>query len=224
MLKASTVQKESCRREYLSPDHQPEFYNDLAKTLGEAWRLLESGASDRRSPFHTPALGTIDSDGCPSVRTVVLRAADRNQRLLRFHTDIRSAKCREIAVSPNVSVHFYDAGSKIQLRVRGVARVHCSDVMATSAWEETRPFSRVCYTVQSAPGTRLRDPRKIERVRNDEAMETGRANFAAIHVSISTLEWLFLAAHGHRRAFIRLILSVTPLPGSCPEICMISRS
>ncbi|NBR79124.1 MAG: pyridoxamine 5'-phosphate oxidase, partial [Alphaproteobacteria bacterium] len=58
--------------------------------------MLERGAADRRSAFHTPTVATIGLDGRPRLRTIVLRACDTANRSLRFHTDARSDKINEL--------------------------------------------------------------------------------------------------------------------------------
>ncbi len=178
----------------------PYFYDDLEATLQEAWRLLKRGAKDRRSPFHTPALATQRGDGFPTVRTVVLREVDETQRRLRFHTDARSAKFREISVDPRVAVHFYDAPKKIQLRINGRATLHRDDELADMAWRATRLFSRASYRVAGIPGAAVESPHALSSNDDTDDPEAGRESFAAISVSIECLEWLYLAARGHRRA------------------------
>lgn len=179
---------------------QPPFYDDLEATLTEAWRLLRRGATDRHSAFHTPTVATLGRDGAPSLRTVVLRAADTDARLLRFHTDVRSSKFAEIEAAPRVAMHFYDAAKKIQLRVDGIASLHRDDQVASQAWEATRPFSRLCYQSELAPGTVVDRPRASQTDASTEISALARDNFAAVCISIRAIEWLYLAAHGHRRA------------------------
>ncbi len=181
----------------------PRFYDDLDETLAEAWRLLERGVADRRSPFHTPALASLREDGAPSVRTLVLRAVDRDARTLRFHTDVRSGKFREIAAQPRVALHFYDPTRKVQLRIDGSARLHKGDAVAAAAWRATRSFSRACYRVEPQPGQEIDDPRSAQTEIGSERSEAGHENFAAITVEMESLEWLYLAARGHRRAQFR---------------------
>jgi hypothetical protein len=177
----------------------PPWYDDLAGSLAEAWALLVRGAADRRHPFHTPQVATIGEDGAPSLRTVVLRGVEPARRTLRFHTDARSRKARELAADPRIALHAYHPGAKIQLRVSGVATLHRDDAVAAAAWAATRPFSRACYRVAAAPGTEAGDPYAAlaETVEGEEA---GREAFIAVTVSVERIEFLFLAAAGHRRA------------------------
>ncbi len=179
----------------------PSYYDDLAGTLAEAWRLLARGVADRRSPFHHPTLATIGLDGQPQARTVVLRACDGAGRRLRFHTDARSEKVGELTADVRASLHFYDSGAKIQLRLSGVATLHRDDPAAEAAWVGSRPMSRQCYGVAPGPGTEIGAGGDFNLPEiTDEATAPGRANFTAVVIEATRLEWLYLAAAGHRRA------------------------
>ncbi|MGL4242793.1 MAG: pyridoxamine 5'-phosphate oxidase family protein [Beijerinckiaceae bacterium] len=179
----------------------PSFYDDLDGTLAEAWRLLGRGVADRRSPFHHPAVATIGLDGRPQVRTVILRGCDVAGRTLRFHTDRRSAKVAEIATQSRVAMHFYDPGHKIQLRVSGEAAAHRDDIIADAAWAGSRLFSRQCYGIAPGPGVAIEaGPAFALPDVTEDATADGRGNFVAVTLAIDELEWLYLAAAGHRRA------------------------
>ncbi|MGL5114605.1 MAG: pyridoxamine 5'-phosphate oxidase family protein [Beijerinckiaceae bacterium] len=179
----------------------PTFYDDLAETLAESWRLLARGVADRRSAFHHPVVATLGLDGRPCARTVILRSCDAGVRLLRFHTDIRSEKIAELRRDPRVAMHFYDSGAKIQVRVEGRAALHADDGIADAAWGGSRLFSRQCYGVVPGPGTEIGQGGDftLPDTSNEETV-AGRANFVAVIVAVEQLEWLYLAAAGHRRA------------------------
>ena len=176
------------------------FYDDLDGSLAEAWRLLEDGVTDRHSPCHTPSLCTLDADGLPAVRTVVLRAAQREERLLRFHTDLRSHKVAEIAAQPTVALHAYHSGRKIQLRLIGLAAVHQRDEVARDAWQASRSFSRLCYGVEPGPGAAIEAPWDWRQGEDGSVEAESFRHFGAVLVKVQSLEWLYLAARGHRRA------------------------
>jgi len=174
-----------------------ECYDDLDGSCAFAWGLLERGVKDRRSPFHTPSLATIDSRGSPEIRTVVLRSCNSLDRYLRFNTDARSPKIAEMLFQPLAALHFYDSRLKIQLRVRAkLARLR-GDAF-DEAWDNTRPMSRECYQVTQAPGSPLSTPGDV--VFDAAATNDGADHFAPVVAHVRQIEWLYLAARGHRRA------------------------
>jgi len=175
------------------------FRDDLAETLAEAWRRLARGAADRRSGFHTVQLATV-ADGAPRVRTVVLRAVAPSQRLIRIHTDARSAKAAELAADARVEICGYDAQAKMQIRLRGLASLHAGDAVADAAWAASGQGSRMAYRAAAAPGAPLERPEDVDPQTRAPLSDLGRENFMAVTVAVARLEWLYLAASGHRRA------------------------
>jgi pyridoxamine 5'-phosphate oxidase len=178
---------------------EPDVF-DLAAVQDSCWALLARGVADRRHAFHHPAIATIDADGAPRSRIVILRGVDAASASLRFHTDRRSAKCAEIAARPRISCLFYDPEGRIQLRVDGMASLHLDDAIADAAWASSQRMSRVCYGTAPAPGTPLASPDAFALPEDDAAIAAGRAHFAAVVVTAERLEWLFLRHEGHRRA------------------------
>ena len=181
----------------------PDFYDDLDASLAEAWHLLIRAAVDRRSPVHTIAIATVGLDGRPKVRTVVLRHTDAPARCLRFHTDARSEKFAEFAANPAVQVLAYDPARKIQLRLSGSALLHRGDDVARAAWQRSQPQSRQCYRQDAAPGTRGSPSSAAPDALLAPAAHDGEENFTAVEIAIEEIEWLYLAAPGHRRARFR---------------------
>lgn len=177
----------------------PAFYDDLDLTLAEAWRLLSEGADQRDVPFHTPTLATVGLDGQPQIRTVVLRGVDTDRWALRVHTDARSAKVPEIVANPAISVHGYDPHRKVQVRMMGRATVHRDDPIADDAWHHSPLGCRRIYRGLSTCGGALPSPYDVTEERSGLA-EAGRDNFCVVLCRIRSLEWLYLAAKGHRRA------------------------
>ncbi|MCJ2035707.1 pyridoxamine 5'-phosphate oxidase family protein [Methylobacterium sp. J-068] len=178
----------------------PPFHDDLDAALAQVWRLLEEGPALRRNAFHMPALATVDADGQPQVRTVVLRAADRAAGTLRFHCDRRSAKAAEIAASGVAALHGYDSASKIQIRAAGPATLHTDDALAEAAWTGAMAMSRVCYGADPAPGAILPEGHAYTLPDAETALTLGRPNFCAAILRVARLEFLYLDRRGHRRA------------------------
>ena len=174
--------------------------DDLDAIREEAFALLARGARDRRSAFHTPIMATIGLDGRPRARVVVLRACEGETLTLRIHTDARSAKVAELRRDPRAALTFYDSARKWQVRVDGVTRLHQGDTLAQSAWDGSQAMSRRCYAAEPGPGTRLRAGGDFVLPADDEAAEAGQARFVVLMLKLEQLEWLHLAAAGHRRA------------------------
>jgi pyridoxamine 5'-phosphate oxidase len=181
------------------------FYNDLSLSLAEAKRLIGTGANDRKSAAHSPVVATIDQHGAPSQRVMILRQVDWTNRTLRFHTDARSAKILEADSAPT-SVLFYIPDAKAQIRLSGTGHTDTDGALADSAWESATLFARRCYMAESAPGA-LTDqpisglPARIEGQQpTADDIAPARANFAVLLVRFESIEWLYLANAGHRRA------------------------
>ena len=180
---------------------RPAHYDDLEAVERTAWAMLVEGVAARKRPFHQVAVASVAADGAPTVRTVVLRGADEARRTLRFHTDARSRKFAELQREPRCSILAYDHDAKVQVRAEGLAKLHNRDERAAAHWDETRTMSRECYRQPSGPGERLADPAQAQ---SDGALSEaeGFTNFVAVELHVRALEWLYLAAAGHRRALI----------------------
>lgn len=181
----------------------------IPQALGEIERhcfaLLARGVRDRRSACHLAVLATTGLDGFPAARTVVLRAVDAAARTLRFHTDRRSPKLAALAADPRMAIHFYDPRARLQFRFRAIAALHVGDETTQAVWRDVAPFSRRCYlgltpgSVSAAPTSGL--PPELEtRAPGPEESASGLANFAVLRARLVELDWLHLAAAGHRRA------------------------
>jgi 3-hydroxyisobutyrate dehydrogenase len=181
--------------------------NDLEQ---DCWTRLVNGAVKSRSPFHTPAVATLNQ-GETSLRTVVLRKALQKERELRFHTDIRSSKWNELSINPSISALFYDASERIQLRIKGKALLHHGNDITAKAWETTTLSSRKCYLTLHSPSSftdsstsGLSEEIEQEKFTLSES-ESGYANFGIVSIHVQSIDWLWLNHSGHRRAFFDYI-------------------
>jgi 3-hydroxyisobutyrate dehydrogenase len=173
-----------------------------------AWALLVHGSQTPGDAFYTGTLGTQTTNGV-SLRTVVLRKADVNQKNLLCYSDKRAAKIQELNTKPNVSFMFWDSERKIQLRLSGTATVHTTDTLAEEHWQQASPSNRRSYLAIPAPGSTQPGPTSglpeglDTREPSREESESGQANFAVISIQVHHLDWLHLAKDGHRRAIFR---------------------
>ena len=184
----------------------PDCMTSLNAAWSDIWPRLAAGKSDRRSPLHTLAVGTVKADGRPDQRIMVLRGVDPTAFTLRFHTDERSAKVESLTPDQPVSVLGYDSAAKVQLRLSGLGRIHRDDAVADAAWTASTLSSRRCYLAQPGPGTVIDmagaglPPEMTDRVPTESEAMPARANFAVLIATIDAIDWLYLAAAGHRRA------------------------
>jgi len=185
----------------------PDHYSQLDAAEITAWDLLENGAKSFKQPFHTPVLATVNEEGAPQARTIVMREADRGTRILRGNTDQRAPKARQLAADSRVQLLFYDVDVKVQIRVTARAEILTDGNQRNGAWAASAPGSKVCYLAQGAPGSPHDRPTsglpdfadQGQRVTNDK-LEVGLENFAIILFHVEALDWLYLDSKGHRRA------------------------
>ena len=186
--------------------NKPEYYNDLDKIYLKIWDLLKIGLENRDLPFHIPVFicGNKDkSDG----RIVVLRGVNEKEKKIWFHSDIRSNKIKTLKSIPDSSLLFYDKAEKIQLRISGVVKINYQNSITENSWGKTAHLSRQCYLGNNAPGSEVSEPtsglsEKVDNLKySKEESEIGYKNFCVIEIFIKSIEWLYLAAKGHRRAY-----------------------
>lgn len=172
----------------------------------DCWIQLVNGAIKSRSPFHTPCVATLNN-GALSMRTVVLRKAFPLLKELRFYTDIRSNKWKELQKNDSISALFYDASTRVQIRIKGKAILHFNDAMTTEAWQKTTLSSRRCYLTQASPSSFSAVPTSglSEEIEQEnftlEESEVGAQYFGIVSIQVESMEWLWLNHAGHRRAF-----------------------
>jgi 3-hydroxyisobutyrate dehydrogenase len=185
------------------------YYEDFNEIEKKIWNLLASAVSDRNSEFRTPVFicgNDNDLDG----RVVVLRKASQQNNFIQYHSDIISSKIEKIKKNPNCSILFYGKQEKIQLRLKAECTVHFNDEITKESWENTGHISRKCYLVTDAPGTESITPTsglddKFDNFNyTKEESETGYKNFCVTRCKVKSIEWLYLAAKGHRRAIFDL--------------------
>ena len=184
---------------------QPAYYEDLAEIQNKYWSMLDDAVTNRGSPFRIPVFMSSDNNEIDG-RIVVLRKSDRENNLLQFHTDLRSPKVNILKNNNNASLLFYDKEEKIQLRVKVECEINNQNSVTEKSWKKTQHISRRCYLTDSPPGTVSENPTSgmISKLEDFdytmEQSEDGYKNFTVIKCYIKSIEWLYLAAKGHRRA------------------------
>jgi len=188
---------------------KPDYYNDLDKVYSKIWSLLNAGLQNRDAPFHIPVFicnNINKSDG----RVVVLRGVNEKEKKIWFHSDIRSNKIKILKSNSEAALLFYDKSEKIQLRICGNAKINYKNDISKKSWDKTAHLSRQCYLGDVPPGSDSLNPSSgltsdVDNLKYTiEESEIGYENFCVIETYIKSIEWLYLAAKGHRRAYFSL--------------------
>ena len=188
---------------------QPAYYEDFTEIKKKIWSMLDDAVTNRSSQFRIPVFicgDQKDFDG----RIVVLRKSDHSNNLVQFHSDIRSDKINKLKNNKNASMLFYDKEEKIQVRLKVECTINHDNEITKESWKKTGHISRKCYLVDNGPGTESPTPTSGLKPELDnfdftkEQSEKGYKNFTVIQCKIKSIEWLYLAAKGHRRARFEL--------------------
>ena len=184
---------------------QPAYYENFDEIIKKIWSMLGDAIKNRSSQFRIPTFicgNQNDFDG----RIVVLRKSKIDERLLQFHSDIRSEKISKLKSNNRAALLFYDKEEKIQVRAKVECTINHKNKITEESWSKTAHISRKCYLVENGPGTETENPTsglKPELDNFDYTMdesEKGYENFTVIQCKVISFEWLYLAAKGHRRA------------------------
>ncbi len=184
---------------------QPAYYEDFKEIKKKIWLMLDDAVTNRGSQFRIPTFICGDQSSFDG-RIVVLRKSDQKNNLVQFHSDIRSDKIQKLKKNPNAAMLFYDKEEKIQVRLKVECTVNHNNNVTKESWSKTQHISRKCYLVDNGPGTESDIPTSGLKPELDnfeftmEQSEEGYKNFTVIQCKVKSIEWLYLAAKGHRRA------------------------
>ena len=185
------------------------YYENFQEIKKKIWLMLSDAITNRKSSFRIPVFicgEQSDFDG----RIVVLRQTDKDNKIVQFHSDIRSDKIKKLKKNTNAAMLFYDKEEKIQVRLKVECIVNYSNEGTKESWSKTQHISRKCYLVDSSPGSESSTPTSGLKPELDnfeftkEQSEDGYQNFTVVQCKIKSMEWLYLAAKGHRRAMFDL--------------------
>ena len=188
---------------------QPAYYENFVEIKKKIWLMLDDAITNRASPFRIPVFicgDQSDLDG----RIVVLRKSNQSNSVVQYHSDIRSDKISKLKNNKNAAMLFYDKEEKIQVRLKVECVINHNNKITKESWLKTGHMSRKCYLVESGPGTETSSPTSGLKPELDnfkfsmEQSEEGYKNFTVIQCKIKSMEWLYLAAKGHRRARFEL--------------------
>jgi pyridoxamine 5'-phosphate oxidase len=184
---------------------QPAYYEDFTEIKNKIWSMLDNAIKNRSSAFRIPVFICGDQNDFDG-RIVVLRKSDQSNDLIQYHSDIRSDKIAKLKTNKNAAMLFYDKEEKIQVRLKVECTINHDNEITKESWLKTGHMSRKCYLVDNGPGTESQTPTSGLKPKLDNfeytmnQSEEGYKNFTVIQCKIKSIEWLYLAAKGHRRA------------------------
>lgn len=159
------------------------------------WMELQRAAHDRHHDWRTPVMTSVDAQGSPQARTVVLREVDTVARQLTFYTDSRSPKVAELQAAPQSALVFWSKRLSWQLRVSARVRVDTAGPLLDVAWARVSQSAAAGdYLSATAPGSPL-------HLHNNNAPDK-QHNMAILVAQVDVMDWLELARSGHRRALL----------------------
>jgi pyridoxamine 5'-phosphate oxidase len=116
-------------RQVTSAEPLPQLPEDDPFALFNGW--LTEALGKEPNDANAMSLATVDADGLPDVRMVLLKGAD--QRGFVFYSNVESAKGRELAANPKAALLFHWKSLRRQVRVRGTV-VPVSPEEADAYW------------------------------------------------------------------------------------------
>lgn len=184
----------------------PDGILDIQTIEQACWNELARALTVRGHGWRSPTLATIDMNGEPEARTVILRAMDSSQATLSVYSDARAPKVRQVETHPGVSMVFWCPQLSWQLRIRGRAQLilsgpeHARVLTGLAGSAGSRDYLSVSAPGQpleviadrpslKSPGTAQPDPTSL--------------HLAILQVQVIHADWLRLSGSGHRRMRFR---------------------
>jgi pyridoxamine 5'-phosphate oxidase len=156
------------------------------------WSQLLAALQTQRHTWRLPMLATIDANGLPQARTVVLREVDQDAQVLTIYSDVRSPKVTQLRAKPRASLVFWSEALNWQLRVDVSATVDDDSTARDAVWAQVKDLPAAAdYLSINAPGSPLL------------SVSAGQANEHALcllHFNVLSMDWLSLNRSGHQRA------------------------
>lgn len=142
------------RRPDMPPLERSALDDDPISQFGEWYRRAEAEV-----PLpDAVCLATVDPDGAPDARMVLLKGFDADG--FRFHTNYESAKGEQLAASTRAALVFYWRELDRQVRIRGT--VERLDAVESDAYFATRDRERQLAAWASPQSRPLRDRGELD--------------------------------------------------------------
>jgi len=174
--------------------------DSLELALENALNKLQKAVKKRNDDLHLLNVVTVDEQNRPNTRNVVLRDFSIENLTLRFHTDKRSSKIKDIKLNKDICLIGYDKRAKLQIRIDAEAYSIDNEEILLEIWQKMYPMSRECYRVAKSPGDKIESLAEIKFNDENDSNLVGFDNFVAVQCNIKSMEILYLSHTGHIRA------------------------
>jgi pyridoxamine 5'-phosphate oxidase len=155
------------------------------------WRELERAGRERDHDWRVMTLATVDGSRADA-RSVIVREVVESSRTLRFYTDDRSAKLRQLQACPQAMLVGWSRTLSWQLRLQVTLVVEDDGLEVSSRWARVKLSpSAQDYLAALPPGT------PVDRYTPERG---SREHFAVVRAEVQAIDWLELHPEGHRRA------------------------
>ena len=134
--------------------------------LDHTWDILKEICTTKTA-LSAVTLATVDRDDQPQVCLVVLRAVDRDHRILEFHTDADSLKCQSLARNPKAQILIWHEINAVQLRL-SVEVSLWQGKRAAELWKKVPSPSQIAYGKQPPTGTVINGPLEYKTLSAEE--------------------------------------------------------
>ncbi len=163
------------------------------------WESLGDAVARPDAAWRTPVVASVGSGPrAVDARVMVLRAVSRARGTLTCFTDARSPKLDAVRSTPFLAWTFYDPGERVQLRVGTTVEIHVDDAVSREAWALVPEPGRKNYATRLAPGSCIPGP-----LAGHDFTVALAEHFAVLAGTVTEIDWLWMAADGHRRARFR---------------------
>ena len=174
--------------------------NNLKNIEQFIWDFFQQGVKNKKSAFHYPTIAT-GSEKSFNLRTVVLRKVIREDKIVVFHSDIRSKKITELKSSNKLLLHIYDKKNKVQIQAEGKAKIFYKEKINNLIWNSLSNNTKSVYLVNKTPGKKIANQKDFKNLTHDEGYE----NFAIIKVKIYQIIFLQLSHSGNKKALFKYL-------------------
>lgn len=133
----------------INPDHS---IDEIKENINA---VMKMASEDTIHPFRLFSAATYDSEkNLPESRMVVLREFLPDWTI-RFYTDHRSQKVKQLRENPNLALLFWSADMKLQIRMHARSTIHYQNQVSKENWRQIGGHSTRSYTTQKSPGTAI---------------------------------------------------------------------